>query len=241
MPEYLKRPKPVSDELAADVRATVTEILRAVEQEGIVGVRRYSERLDGWNPDTFRVSSDEIDRATAAISDELREHIDFSIAQVSDFARRQRASLSEFEAETLPGVWLGQKHIPIDAVGAYSPGGRYPLIASAIMTVAVPKVAGVPRVVAAAPPSAGGGIHPPQLYAMAAAGADEIVRRIDQGQMRQSLGKIPQLSFRRRIVLFRQQTNVVAQREKSFKQFPRFVIATQQDVIVSEPERAGQE
>jgi sulfopropanediol 3-dehydrogenase len=175
MPDYLKRPKPVSDQLAADVRATVTEILRAVEQEGIVGVRRYSERLDGWNPDSFRVSSDEIVRATAAISDELREHIDFSIAQVSDFARRQRASLSEFEAETLPGVWLGQKHIPIDAVGAYSPGGRYPLIASAIMTVAVPKVAGVPRVVAAAPPSAGGGIHPPQLYAMAAAGADEIL------------------------------------------------------------------
>jgi sulfopropanediol 3-dehydrogenase len=175
MPEYLKRPQPASDQLAANVRATVTEILGAIEHEGIAAVRRYSERLDGWNPPSFRVSPEEIARARETIGDELRDHIDFSIAQVSDFARRQRNSLSEFEAETLPGVWLGQKHIPIDAVGAYSPGGRYPLIASSIMTVAVPKVAGVPRVVAAAPPGPGGGIHPPQLYAMAAAGADEIL------------------------------------------------------------------
>jgi sulfopropanediol 3-dehydrogenase len=131
--------------------------------------------LDGWSPPSFRVSAEEIETATASIGDELRAHIDFSIAQVSDFARRQRASMSEFEAETLPGVWLGQKHIPIDAVGAYSPGGRYPLIASSIMTVAVPKVAGVSRVVAAAPPGPTGGIHPPQLYAMAASGADEIL------------------------------------------------------------------
>jgi sulfopropanediol 3-dehydrogenase len=175
MPDYLKRPTAVPGGLAADVRATVTEILQAVEQEGLAGVRRYSERLDGWNPPTFRVSSDDIERATETIGDELRGHIDFSIAQVSAFARRQRASLSEFEAETLPGVWLGQKHIPVESVGAYSPGGRYPLIASSIMTVAVPKVAGVRRVVAAAPPGVGGGIHPPQLYAMAAAGADEIL------------------------------------------------------------------
>lgn len=175
MPEYLKRPKPVPDELAADVRATVSEILRAVESEGSAGVRRISEQLDGWSPPSFRVSAEEIETATAAIGDELRAHIDFAIAQVSDFARRQRTSMSEFEAETLPGIWLGQKHIPIEAVGAYSPGGRYPLIASSIMTVAVPKVAGVPRVVAAAPPGPFGGIHPPQLYAMAAAGADEIL------------------------------------------------------------------
>jgi sulfopropanediol 3-dehydrogenase len=175
MPEYLKRPAPVPGELAADVRATVSEILRAVDSEGSPGVRRISEQLDGWNPRSFRVSAEEIERASAAISDELRGHIDFSIAQVRAFAQRQRASMSEFEAETLPGVWLGQKHIPIEAVGAYSPGGRYPLIASSIMTVAVPKVAGVPRVVAAAPPGPTGGIHPPQLYAMAASGADEIL------------------------------------------------------------------
>src|SRR5689334_6549840 len=156
MPDYLKRPQPASDQQAADVRATVTEILQAIEHEGIAALRRYSERLDGWNPPSFRVSSEGIARASVAIGDELREYIDFSIAQVSDFARRQRDSLSEFEAETLPGVWLGQKHIPISAVGAYSPGGRYPLIASSIMTVAVPKVAGVPRVVAAAPPAPGG-------------------------------------------------------------------------------------
>jgi sulfopropanediol 3-dehydrogenase len=94
---------------------------------------------------------------------------------VRGFARRQRETLSDFEAETLPGVWLGQRHIPIAAVGAYSPGGRYALIASSIMSIAVPNIAGVPRIVAAAPPRPEGGIHPAQIYAMAASGANEIL------------------------------------------------------------------
>jgi sulfopropanediol 3-dehydrogenase len=173
--EYLKRARPVPDGADGRVRATVREILKAVREEGGEGLRRYSDQLDGWRPESFRVSPDDIGRATAEIDDRLRRHIDFSIAQVRGFAERQLASMSEFEEETLPGVWLGQKHIPIGAVGAYSPGGRYPLIASSIMTVAVPKVAGVPRVVAASPPTPSGGVHPPQLYAMAAAGADEIL------------------------------------------------------------------
>jgi sulfopropanediol 3-dehydrogenase len=173
--QYLKKPEPVDDDSGAGVRRAVEEILSAVEHEGGAGVRRHSERLDGWNPESFRVTPDEIASAEAAVSEQLREYIDFSIEQVRGFAQRQLASMSEFEAETLPGVWLGQKHIPIDSVGAYSPGGRYPLIASSIMTIAVPKVAGVARVVAAAPPRQGGGIHPPQLYAMAASGADEIL------------------------------------------------------------------
>lgn len=175
MPEYLKESRPVPERVAADVRATVSEILSAVQHEGANGLRRYSERFDNWSPESFRVSQQEIAQAEAELDDELRGHIDFAIEQVRRFAGLQRASLSNFEEETLPGVWLGQKHIPISAVGAYSPGGRYALIASSIMSVAVPKVAGVPRVVAVAPPRLGGGIHPAQLYAMAASGADEIL------------------------------------------------------------------
>jgi sulfopropanediol 3-dehydrogenase len=176
VPEYLKEPKPVSEQVTEAVRRTVDEILRAVEKEGLEGVRRYSEKLDDWNPESFRVSQEEIDRAEAELDDELKGHIGFALDQIRNFAELQRQSISEFEAETLPGVWLGQKLIPINSVGSYSPGGKYPLLASSIMTCVVPKVAGVPRVVAAAPPRRGtGGIHPPQLYAMAVSGADEIL------------------------------------------------------------------
>ena len=139
-------------------------------------MRRYSRQLDDWDPPSFRVSPDEIERAEAELDDELRGHIGFAQKQVRNFATLQRGSLTEFEQETLPGVVLGQRHIPVSNVGSYSPGGRYPMLASSIMTVVVPKVAGVPRVVAAAPPRPGaGGIHPPQLYAMASSGADEIL------------------------------------------------------------------
>jgi sulfopropanediol 3-dehydrogenase len=175
VPEFLKQPAPVTDDVAVDVRSVVAEILAAVRNEGVEGIRRYSRRFDDWSPESFRVAQGDIDRAAQEIDGELRGHIDFAIEQVRAFARLQRATLTEFEEETLPGVWLGQKHIPIAAVGAYSPGGRYALIASSIMSVAVPKVAGVERVVAVAPPRPGGGIHPAQLYAMSASGADEIL------------------------------------------------------------------
>ena len=176
MPEYLKQPTPVSDEVGEGVRSTVSEILLAVEREGVDAVRRYSKELDEWEPDSFRVSAEEIRRAEEELSDDLRGHIAFAQEQVRTFAQLQRDSLKDFEAETLPGVTLGQRHVPINAVGSYSPGGRYPLIASSIMTVVVPKVAGVSRVVACAPPRRGaGGIHPPQLYAMASSGADDVL------------------------------------------------------------------
>ena len=176
MPEYLKQPEPVPDQVGEGVRSTVSEILRAVEREGDAAVRRWSRELDDWDPPSFRVPAEEIRRAEEELPDELRAHIAFAQEQVRNFAALQRRTMTDFEAETLPGVTLGQRHIPIGAVGSYSPGGRYPLIASAIMTVAVPKVAGVPRVVACAPPRRGtGGIHPPQLHAMASSGADEIL------------------------------------------------------------------
>lgn len=175
MAYHLKERTGVSEEAWNEIRATVSEILSAVEREGEPAVRRYSERFDGWNPPSFRVSQGEILAARDSIAEDLREHIAFAQAQVRGFAELQRATLVDREWQTLPGVTLGQRFIPVGSVGAYSPGGLYPLIASAIMTVLTPKVAEVPRVVACAPPRGPGGMHPPQLYAMATSGADEIL------------------------------------------------------------------
>ncbi len=175
MIEYLKQAKPQPAAITQGIRDTVSEILRAVEKEGATAVRRYSEKLDGWNPPSFRVPAEEIRRAEESLDDALKGHLQIARDQVRGFAELQRATLTDVERETLPGVVLGQKHIPVNAVGSYSPGGRYPLIGSSIMTVVVPKVAGVKRVVAAAPPRLAQGIYPPQLYAMASSGADDIL------------------------------------------------------------------
>jgi sulfopropanediol 3-dehydrogenase len=173
---HVKAPAPPEAAVTQEIRDTVSEVLSAVEREGDAAVRRYSERFDGWSPPSFRVGAEQIEAASRDVPDELREHIAFAQRQVRGFAELQRSTLTEFEHETLPGVVLGQRHIPVRAVGSYSPGGRYPMLASAIMTVVTPKVAGVQRVVAAAPPVRGGsGIHGPQLYAMASSGADEIL------------------------------------------------------------------
>lgn len=178
--EYIKRGKPQSQEVTRQIKDTVSEILLDVEKEGIAAVRRYSQQLDGWNPESFLVSDEEIKRAEESIDDDLKRHIQFAREQVSNFARLQKETLVDFERETLPGVTLGQKQIPVNAVGSYSPGGRYPMFGSSIMTVAVPKVAGVERVVAMAPPRRSedgrpSGIYPPMLYTMASCGADQIL------------------------------------------------------------------
>ena len=176
--EYLKKAEPEEEGVAQQVKDSVSEILSAVEKEGIAVVRRYSEQLDNWNPDSFVVSEEEIRRAEEAVDDELKEHIEFAIEQVSNFARLQKETLVDFEKETLPGVVLGQKQIPVNAVGSYSPGGLYPMFGSSIMNVAVPKVAGVKRVVAIAPPRQnedGRGPYPPMVYTMAKCGADQIL------------------------------------------------------------------
>ena len=178
--EYLKKSEPQSREVTQGIRDTVSKILLDVESEGIAAVRRYSEELDGWNPDSFVVSEEEIQRAEDALDDELKDHIAFARDQVKNFAELQKRTLVDFEEETLPGVVLGQKQIPVNAVGSYSPGGRYPMFGSSIMTVAVPKVAGVKRVIAVAPPRRGEdgkpyGIYEPMLYTMAACEADQIL------------------------------------------------------------------
>ena len=172
--EYLKQPKPRPEEVTREIRDTVSRVIADVAREGVVAVRRYSERYDGWSPPSFRVPQETIDRALQQMDPEVAASSRFLIDQVTGFARLQRDTLVDFEAETLPGVLLGQRWIPVASCGAYSPGGYYPLIASAVMTIAVAKVAKVGRVLAAAPPRNEHGIHPPQLWAMVQSGADEI-------------------------------------------------------------------
>lgn len=173
--EYIKRAPPQPPSVSQEIRDTVSRIISDVEREGITAVRRYSEKFDGWNPPSFRLSEREIEEGLSAVDPSIAHSIDFAIEQVKKFAELQRATLTDFEAETLPGVTLGQKQIPVNAVGAYVPGGRYPLMASAVMTVCVPKVAGVRRVVATAPIQRGTNrINPAQLYGMVRSGADEI-------------------------------------------------------------------
>lgn len=174
--EYLKKAEPVGEQVTQDIRESVSEILMAIEREGTTAVRRYSEQLDDWDPESFVVSEEEILRAEDSVDEELKSYINFAQEQVRNFAQLQRETLVDFERETLPGVVLGQKQIPVNAAGCYAPGGRYPVLASTIMGLVTAKVAGVKRVVAAAPPRRGeNGIYPPMLYTMASSGADQIL------------------------------------------------------------------
>ncbi len=175
MPDYVKQAPLPSSQAPEAVRATVSEMLLDIERRGDAAIRDYSRKLDNFDPPSFRVGAAEIAAAADQLSDELKHHIQIAQTQVRSFAQHQRATLTDLEVETLPGIVLGHRHIPVSAVGSYVPGGRYPMLASAFMTVLVPKVAGVPRVVALAPPREGKGIHPAMLYAMSTSGADEIV------------------------------------------------------------------
>jgi sulfopropanediol 3-dehydrogenase len=173
--EYLKQAQPQPASVSLEIRQTVSRVISEIEREGEVAVRRYSQEFDGWNPKSFYLSEAEIQEGLNGVEPAIARSIDFAIEQVRRFAQLQRNTLVDFEAETIPGVTLGQKHIPVNAVGAYVPGGRYPLIASAIMTIAVPKIAGVKHVVTTTPPQRGTGkVNPAQLYAMVKSGADAI-------------------------------------------------------------------
>jgi sulfopropanediol 3-dehydrogenase len=174
MTEYLKQAPMYSQASTRQIEETVASMLETISRERDTAIRRCSEQLDHWNPPDFRVSAKRIEAAREEVPVELRADIDRARGHVEAFARAQRETLRDLELETQPGVVLGHRHIPVGAVGAYVPGGRYPLIASALMTIAVPKVAGVERVVACAPPQRDGGVHPAMLYAMSSAGADEV-------------------------------------------------------------------
>ncbi len=171
---YLKEATERPEQDIQAVSDTVREVLDKVRREGEAAVRYYSKKFDNWDPPSFRISQDEIDKATQSLSALQREDIDFCQTQIRNFAEKQREVIVGFETETLPGIHLGQKIIPVQASGSYTPGGRYPMLASAHMTIVTPKVAGVNRVTAATPPTKGEGVHPATLYSMAAAGADEI-------------------------------------------------------------------
>lgn len=158
---------------APAVASTVAAIVAAVRQRGDAAVREYSERLDGWSPANFRMTPDEIEQAMARVPGQVVDDIRVVQQNVRSFAEHQLASLHDFEVETQPGVFLGQKNIPVSSVGAYVPGGRYPLVASAHMTVVTAKVAGVERVTACTPPIRGA-IPDATVAALHLAGADEI-------------------------------------------------------------------
>jgi sulfopropanediol 3-dehydrogenase len=172
---YLKAPNPPTTEATEELRGRVSQILKDIELGGIDAVRRYSHELDNWAPADFVVSDAEFERASAGLEDTIKQHIAFAQNQIRTFATAQRGTVTELEVEVGEGVVLGHRLIPINAVGAYVPGGRYPMLASSFMTVLVAKVAGVKQVVACAPPQREQGIHPTMLYAMRTSGADAVL------------------------------------------------------------------
>lgn len=175
MPRHLKSPVPAARVTAAraDVAERVRVILDDIREHGDDAVRRYSEKFDDWSPESFRLSPDEIRRIVSQVPDTVLDDIRFVQDQVRTFAQAQRDALADVEIETLPGVRLGHRHVPVSGAGAYVPGGRYPLTASAHMTIVTAKVAGVPRVAACTPPIRGE-IPAATVAAMHLAGADEI-------------------------------------------------------------------
>ncbi len=175
MATFLKDPNPPTVEATDELQSRVAAMLRDIEEGGIDAVRRYSRDLDGWDPESFVVSDEEFQRVSDALDPALKEHIAFAQTQVRTFAQAQRDTLTDLRVDMGPGVVLGHRHIPVGAVGAYVPGGRYPMLASSFMTVCVAKVAGVEHVVACAPPQRDAGIHPAMLYAMRTSGADAVV------------------------------------------------------------------
>lgn len=158
---------------AKKVRDIVTSILEDIESRGETALREISEKFDKWNPPAFRLSEQEIESCLSQLSSRNIDDIKFAQAQVRNFAQVQRSSMKDVEVETLPGVILGHKNIPVDSVGCYVPGGKYPLVASAHMSVVTAKVAGVRRVIASSPPYHGKP-SPAVVAAMHLGGADEI-------------------------------------------------------------------
>jgi sulfopropanediol 3-dehydrogenase len=172
---FIKRGISEHESQAADleVKETVEEILRDIRSRGDAAVRELSERFDNWSPPDFQLSQTEIEDIMASLPEQTLEDLKFAQAQVRSFATEQRKALTDIEVETLPGVTLGHKNIPVDSVGCYVPGGIYPMVASAHMSIVTAKVAGVKRIIGCTPPTNGA---PPAatVAAMALGGADEI-------------------------------------------------------------------
>ncbi len=176
MVTFLKRGKD-EKQIAAEslkVKKTVEEILLQIEEKGHSAVIELAEKFDGYVHETLRLTEHEIQEAISKVPPEDIEDIKFAQAQIRHFAEKQKECVKDLEIETIPGVILGHKNIPVNSVGCYVPGGKYPMVASAHMSVITAKVAGVKRIVASAPPH-GGGPHPAIVAAMHFGGADEIL------------------------------------------------------------------
>ena len=173
--EHLKKSKPEAERAEDDakVRAVVESTLADIEARGDAAVRDLSQKFDNYAPQSFRLSASEIEAAMQKVSARDMEDIRFAQDQIRRFAEAQRASMTDVEVETLPGVVLGHKNIPVQSVGCYVPGGKFPMVASAHMSVLTASVAGVPRMIASAPP-VDGAPHPAIVAAMHMGGAHEI-------------------------------------------------------------------
>lgn len=176
MVHHIKKEAELSAQEQTELANTVSAILNRVRQEGDHALKEYSKIFDGVELDDLKVSDDAIRKAIAQLPQTLLDDIAFSIERIRAFAIAQRGTLTEFEQEMIPGVFLGQRVIPIEAVGAYVPGGRYPLLSSAQMAIIPAKVAGVQTIRVCTPPTKDGEIHPAVLYAAHLSGADEIFR-----------------------------------------------------------------
>ena len=176
MVEYLKRGKPEAERAEDDVkvRTTVEAILGDIAARGDAAVRELSQKFDGYAPAAFRLGQSEIAAAMQKVSTREMQDIRFAQDQIRNFAQIQRESMHDVEVETMPGVILGHRNIPVNSVGCYVPGGKFPMVASAHMSVITAKVAGVKRIVASAPP-VNGAPHPAIVAAMHEGGADEIL------------------------------------------------------------------
>ena len=173
--EFLKRSKPEAERAEDDakVRAVVESTLADIAARGDAAVRDLSQKFDNYTPQKFRLTESEIEAAMNKVSSRDMEDIKFAQAQIRNFAEAQRASMTDVEVETLPGVVLGHRNIPVQSVGCYVPGGKFPMVASAHMSVLTASVAGVPRIIASAPP-VDGEPHPAIVAAMKLGGAHEI-------------------------------------------------------------------
>ena len=176
MAKWIKKGKSENEIIEADakVRSTVENILSDVGKRGDEAVRELSKKFDNYEPENFILTDNEIETAISKVSKRDIEDIKFAQAQVRNFATKQLECIKDLEVETLPGVILGHKNIPMNAVGCYVPGGKYPMVASAHMSVLTAKVAGVKEITASAPPQ-GGEPHPAIVAAMHMGGADKIL------------------------------------------------------------------
>ncbi len=172
---WLKRGKPEAERAADDaqVRATVEAVLADISARGDAAIRDLSIKFDRYDPPSFRLTPSEIEAAIQKVAPRDIEDIRFAQTQIRRFAEAQRATMTDVEVETLPGVILGHRNIPVQSVGCYVPGGKFPMVASAHMSVLTAAVAGVPRIIAAAPP-VNGAPHPAIVAAMHMGGAHEI-------------------------------------------------------------------